>query len=66
MHAVSAGKASFFIPDCREVLRNPLPYIKSALLCAIADPLLIVKTKFYRRPDQRVRTLQHQYGLDFG
>lgn len=37
------GKRVVFIPDCRAMLRDPLPYIKSALLCAFADPLLVEK-----------------------
>ncbi|KAI9443719.1 hypothetical protein F5148DRAFT_1255992 [Russula earlei] len=32
------GNRVVYLPDCREMLRGPLIYLKSALLCAFADP----------------------------
>jgi len=32
------GRRPVYIPDCRQLCRDPLPYIQSALLCAFADP----------------------------
>jgi hypothetical protein len=32
------GKRTVYLPDCRQLLAEPLPYIKSALLCAFSDP----------------------------
>jgi len=34
------GKQVVFIPDCRALLGQSIPYIKSALLCTFADPSL--------------------------
>jgi len=34
------GKRVVFIPDCRALLGQSIPYIKTALLCAFADPSL--------------------------
>jgi len=31
------GMRPVYIPDCRDMLMDPLPYIQSALLCAFAD-----------------------------
>ncbi|KAF8333265.1 hypothetical protein F5887DRAFT_994782 [Amanita rubescens] len=32
------GKRPVYLPDCRQMLTNPLPYIQSAMLCSFADP----------------------------
>jgi hypothetical protein len=34
------GDRVVYLPDCREMLRGPLPYLQTALLCAFADPSL--------------------------
>jgi hypothetical protein len=33
------GKRTIYLPDCRELLVDFMPYMQSALLCAFADPL---------------------------
>lgn len=32
------GEHPVYLPDCRQMLANPLPYIQSAMLCSFADP----------------------------
>jgi hypothetical protein len=32
------GKRTVYLPDCRQLLAKPLPYIQSALLCTFSDP----------------------------
>jgi hypothetical protein len=33
-----AGKRVVYLPDCRELVVNPMRYMRTALLCAFADP----------------------------
>ena len=46
-----------FIPDCRALLGEPIPYIKSALSCAFAGPSL-------DRQRERIRACTSQDEID--
>src|SRR6266487_633234 len=48
------GKRPVYIPDCRQMLVDPLPYIQSALLCTFADASSSShrdKIRSFRNPD---------------
>jgi hypothetical protein len=47
------GRRPVYIPDCRQMLVDPLPYIQCALLCAFAD----ASSSMYRDKIRRFQTL---------
>jgi hypothetical protein len=43
------GSRVVYLPDCRQMLTDPLPYFQSALLCTFSDPTLSSKRDEIRR-----------------